>query len=68
MPEITSRLSTFEDVNLEAAIGGALSVGAQEDLTCSDISAVSGLTRVTGLILSDNLIGDIGPRDLSGAQ
>ena len=34
-------ITTFEDVNLEAAIRAALSVGAQEDLTCG---LVSGLT------------------------
>ena len=36
-------IATFEDANLEAAIRGALSVGAQDDLTCG---LVSGLTRL----------------------
>ena len=37
-------IATFEDANLEAAIRAALSVGAQEDLTCG---LVSGLTALT---------------------
>ena len=37
-------IATFEDANLEAAVRGALSVGAQDDLTCG---LVSGLTNLT---------------------
>jgi hypothetical protein len=37
-------IPTFEDANLEVAIRAALSVGAQEDLTCG---LVSGLTRLS---------------------
>ena len=37
-------IATFEDANLEAAIRTALSVGVQEDLTCS---LVAGLTDLT---------------------
>ena len=81
-------IATFEDANLEAAIRAALSVGAQEPLTCglvsgltvldasfagitsagitslavlsifdnsiTDISALSGLTSLAGLFLSNN--------------
>ena len=36
-------IATFEDATLEAAIRAALSVGAQEPLTCGLISGVTGL-------------------------
>ena len=36
-------IATFEDANLEARIRSALSVGAQQELTCG---LVSGLTRL----------------------
>ena len=41
-------IATFEDANLEAAIRAALSVGAQEPLTCG---LVSGLTTLDALSL-----------------
>ncbi len=69
-------IATFEDANLEAAIRAALSVGAQEDLTCGLISglteldaASSGITSLVGiqnltnlmfLSLHNNSISDIG--------
>ncbi len=37
-------IATFEDANLEAAIRAALSVGAQDDLTCGLISGLTDLT------------------------
>ncbi len=36
-------IATFEDANLEAAIRAALSVGAQEPLTCGLLSGLTGL-------------------------
>jgi len=73
-------IATFEDANLEGAIRTALSVGAQDDLTCGLISelaeldaralgitslmGVQNLTGLTGLYLYNNSITDIGP--LSG--
>jgi len=68
-------VATFEDANLEAAITTALSVGAQEDLTCGLVSGlteldawslgitslmgVQNLTSLTSLHLSDNSISNI---------
>ena len=69
-------VATFEDANLEAVIRAALSVGAQEDLTCglisglteldarwSEITSLVGIQNLTGLTalwLHDNSITDIG--------
>ena len=60
-------IATFEDANLEAAIRAALSVGAQEPLTCGLISGLTvldasfaGITSLTSLGLSLNSISDIG--------
>ena len=64
-------IATFEDANLEAAIRAALSVGAQEPLTCGLISGLTvldassagitsaGITSLAGLSLFDNLITNI---------
>ncbi len=68
-------IATFEDVRLEAAIRAALSVGAQDDLTCGLVSGlmalnaddagieslvgIQNLTRLTRLGLLDNSITDI---------
>ena len=43
---------TFEDANLEVAVREALFIGAQEDLTCSLISELTGLTVFEGGIVS----------------
>ncbi len=67
---------TFEDANLEAAIRAALSVSAQDDLTCGLVSGltelsassagivslvgIQNLTSLTGLNLGNNSITDIG--------
>ena len=54
-------IATFEDATLEAAIRAALSVGAQEPLTCGLISGVTGLggrappTGITSLVGIQNL-------------
>ena len=37
-------VATFEDAGLEAAIRAALSVDAEQDLTCSMVSGLTGLT------------------------
>ena len=68
-------IATFEDPNLEEAIRAALSLGAQEDLTCglvselTDLTAqnagieslvgIQNLTRLTELRLQSNSITDI---------
>ncbi|MHC4089453.1 MAG: leucine-rich repeat domain-containing protein [Planctomycetota bacterium] len=73
-------IATFEDANLEAAIRAALSVGAQDDLTCdllaglTDLTAenagitslvgIQNLTSLTNLRLQENSISDLSP--LSG--
>ena len=45
-------IATFEDANLEARLMGALSVGAQEDLTCGLISRLTVLATYSALIES----------------
>jgi Leucine-rich repeat (LRR) protein len=54
-------IATFEDANLAAAIGTALSVGAQEDLTCSLIAGLTELYAedlgITSLMGVQNLTG-----------
>ncbi|MCH7684479.1 MAG: leucine-rich repeat domain-containing protein [Gemmatimonadetes bacterium] len=68
-------IATFEDANLEAAIRAALSVGAQEPLTCglvsgltvldassagiTSLAGIQNLTSLTSLELSSNSITDI---------
>ena len=56
-----SAIATFEDANLEAAIRTALSVGAQEDLTCGLISGLTALDAstlgITSLVGIQNLTG-----------
>ena len=68
-------IATFEDAALEAAIRAALSVGAQDDLTCGSVSGltelaaeqagltslvgIQNLTSLTNLLLSDNSITNI---------
>ena len=75
-----SAIATFADANLEAVIRAALEVDAQQDLTCSLISVLTGLdarfagieslvgiqnlTSLTGFLLSEPSIIDISP--LSG--
>ena len=75
-----SAMATFADANLEAVIRAALEVDAQQDLTCSLISVLTGLdarfagieslvgiqnlTSLTGFLLSEPAIIDISP--LSG--
>ena len=70
-----SAIATFEDANLEAAIRAALSVGAQDDLTCGLVSGltdleardagieslvgIQNLTNLTNLDLWPNSITDI---------
>ncbi len=44
-----SAIVTFEDANLEAQVRAALSVGAQEDLTCGLVSGVG--------VLRNNILG-----------
>ena len=69
-------IATFEDANLEAQVRAALSLGAQDDLTCRLVSGLTGLdaeqagieslvgiqnlTSLTALNLSANSITDIG--------
>ena len=48
-------IATFEDANLEARLRGALSVGAQEDLTCGLISGLTRLATYSALI--ESLVG-----------
>jgi len=66
---------TFEDANLEAQVRGALSVGAQDDLTCGLVSGetvvtarsagieslvgIQNLTSLRRLLLDENSISDI---------
>ena len=73
-------IATFEDANLEAQVRSALSVGAQDDLTCGLVSGLTdleaqnaeieslmgmqNLTSLTFLGLGNNSIVDIRP--LSG--
>jgi Leucine-rich repeat (LRR) protein len=56
-----SAIVTFEDANLAAAIGTALSVGAQEDLTCSLIAGLTELYAedlgISSLMGGQNLTG-----------
>ena len=68
-------IATFEDANLGARVRAALSVGAQQDLTCGLVSGLTGLlapsanivslvgiqnlTSLTHLDLEDNSITDI---------
>ena len=70
-------IATFEDASLEAAIRAALSVGAQDDLTCPLVSGltrldaeqaeieslvgIQNLTALTNLDLWDNSISDLSP-------
>ena len=50
-----SAIATFEDANLEAAIRAALSVGAQDDLTCGLVSGLTDLeARDAGI---ESLVG-----------
>ena len=72
-----SAIATFEDANLEARVRAALSVGAQDDLTCglvsqltrldaeqAEIASLVGLQNLTGLThldLWDNAISDVSP-------
>ena len=69
-------IATFEDANLEAATRAALSVGAQDDLTCrllaglaaldapgrtiESLVGIQNLTSLAELDLQDNSIADIG--------
>ena len=69
-------IATFEDANLEAQVRAALSLGAQDDLTCRLVSGltrldaeqagieslvgIQNLTSLTALNLSANSITDIG--------
>ena len=54
-------IATFEDTNLEEAIRAALSVGAQEDLTCGLVSGLTNLTAqnagIESLVGIQNLTG-----------
>ena len=68
-------IATFEDANLEAAVRAALSIGAQDDLTCGSVSGltaleaeragiesllgIQNLTSLTELRLAGNSITDI---------
>ncbi len=58
-PDVT--IATFEDANLEAAIRAALSLGAQEDLTCGLVSGLTNLTArnagIESLVGIQNLTG-----------
>jgi Leucine-rich repeat (LRR) protein len=69
-------IATFEDANLEAATRTALSVGAQDDLTCrlvaglaeldapgrtiESLAGIQNFTSLAGLDLQDNSIVNIG--------
>ncbi len=53
-----SAIVTFEDANLEAQVRAALSVGAQEDLTCGLVSGVE--------VLRNNILAPI--RSLAGIE
>ena len=75
--QVGAAIATFEDANLEAAVRAALSVSAQEDLTCglvsgltaltaenSGIESLEGIQNLTGLTnleLNANSITDISP-------
>ena len=52
-------IATFEDANLEARVRGALSVGAEKDLTCGLLSRLTALdafmAEVTSLVGIQNL-------------
>ena len=54
-------VATFEDAGLEAAIRAALSVDADQDLTCSMVSGLTGLTAqsagIESLVGIQNLTG-----------
>ncbi len=54
-------IATFEDANLEAAIRAALSVGAQDDLTCGLVSGLTALDAsfagIESLVGIQNLTG-----------
>ena len=54
-------IATFEDANLETAIRAALSVGAEEDLTCGLVSGLTDLTAqnagIESLVGIQNLTG-----------
>ncbi len=68
-------IATFEDANLQARVGAALSVGAEDGLTCRRVSrltrldaeqagikslvGIQNLTSLTGLRLQSNSISDI---------
>ena len=68
-------IATFEDADLEVAIRAALSVGAQDDLTCGLVATLANLTAIDAGIVSmvgvQNLMSltilDISSNRLTGA-
>ena len=59
-------IATFEDANLEAAVMGALGIGAPEDLTCGLISELAVLAGPDGAF-TDMAVGSlVGIQNLTG--
>ena len=59
-------IATFEDANLEAAIVGALGIGAQEDLTCGSISQLAVLIGPNRLFIDREIESLAGVQNLTG--
>ena len=59
-------IATFEDANLEAAVMGALRIGAPEDLTCGLVSELAVLAGPDGAF-TDMAVGSlVGIQNLTG--
>ena len=59
-------IATFEDANLEAAVMGALGIGAPEDLTCGLVSELAVLAGPDGAF-TDMAVGSlVGIQNLTG--
>ena len=59
-------IATFEDANLEAAVMGALGIGAPEDLTCGLVSELAVLAGPDGAF-TDMTVGSlVGIQNLTG--
>ena len=59
-------IATFEDANLEAAVIGALGIGAQEDLTCGLISELEVLVGPNGPFMYQEIESLVGVQNLTG--